>query len=293
MRAEINRAIDADVNAMRGLLAALVSVPTENPPGRCYRECVVLIEAALASLGIEHQRVQIPAADPPRDAVFAWIGEPGPTLYFHGHYDVVPAASPEQFAPRIDGDALFGRGTSDMKGGLVAMLYAAKAFRDVARNPHGRLGLVFVPDEEAGGAAGSGALASAGLLARDAIGMLLPEPTSGVIWNTNRGALSLEVAVRGRAAHVGLQHRGVNAFERAVVIVNRLLALKQEVDRAHSVLLIGGRVEAGTNFNLVPDECRFTIDRRMNPEEDFEAEKDRVLAILNGARNAGIELEVR
>ena len=53
------------------------------------------------------------------------------------------------------------------------------------------------------------------------------------------------------------------------------------------ILLVGGRVEAGSNFNVVPAECSFTIDRRSNPEEDFEAEKRRVLDVLDAARAGG------
>src|SRR5262245_14346146 len=289
---------------MRDLLAALVAVPTENPPGRDYDACLDVIASALSGLEIEHERVRIATAHP-HAAIFAWVGDPGPTLYFHGHYDVVPATTPDQFSPRVEGDTLFGRGSSDMKSGLVAMLYAAKALRDCGATLRGRIGLVFVPDEETGGAGGSAALSAAGLLARDAVGMLLPEPTSGVVWHANRGALTLEIAVKGRAAHVGLQHQGVNAFERAVTIVNELSKVKrlvesrqtsyaiQPADAARSILLIGGRVEAGSNFNVVPAECRFTIDRRTNPEEDFDAEKRGVLDVLDHARAGGIDVQVR
>jgi succinyl-diaminopimelate desuccinylase len=52
-------------------------------------------------------------------------------------------------------------------------------------------------------------------------------------------------------------------------------------------------VEAGSNFNVVPDECRFTIDRRIDPEEDFDREKDRLMDLLGRARAGGIELDVR
>jgi len=101
---------------MVALLAALVEVATENPPGRAYLACVDTIERTLSELGFEHERVEIVSPpDAPRAAVAAWVGDPGPTLYFHGHYDVVPAAQPSQFMPRVEGDAMFGRGTSDMK----------------------------------------------------------------------------------------------------------------------------------------------------------------------------------
>ena len=292
MMAEMGRRIEADRDAMVALLAALVAVPTENPPARGYLPCVDLLRAAAIDLGLACRRIDIPSPDEaPRAALHASTGRPGPTLFFHGHYDVVPASSPHQFTPRIEGDALFGRGSSDMKSGLVAMLYAAKAVAATDSARRGRLGLLFVPDEETGGEYGSAALAAMGELAVDAVGMLLPEPTSGAVWNANRGAVTLEVTVKGRAAHVGLAHLGINAFERAVAIVNRLVALKAQVQP--SVLLIGGRVEAGSNFNVVPDVCRFTIDRRTDPGEDFDAEKRRLLDLLDEARAAGTELDVR
>src|SRR5439155_14995434 len=108
VRVDLDRAIDADRDAMRGLLAALVSTPTENPPATRYLPCVRLIESALQALDIDYERVEIPSPpNAPRAAIVAWVGPPGPTLYLHGHYDVVPAQSPDQFTPHVDGDTLF------------------------------------------------------------------------------------------------------------------------------------------------------------------------------------------
>jgi succinyl-diaminopimelate desuccinylase len=285
------RAIDDERGAMLELLAALVAIPSENPPATKYMPCVELIEATLDRLGFRRERLNIPApSDAPRAAVRAWLGDTGPTLYFHGHYDVVPASSPDQFAPRIEGDTLFGRGSSDMKSGLVAMLYAAYALKVAGARLRGRIGLLFVPDEETGGAYGSAALAAAGDIGADGIGMLLPEPTSGVVWHANRGAITLEVTVGGRAAHVGLARHGVNALERALPLLNRLFAHARQLD---SVLLVGGRVQAGTNFNVVPDRCSFTVDRRPNPDEDFNEAKQHLLDEIDRARGDGAEIDVR
>ena len=78
-------------------------------------------------------------------ALTAEVGPPkGPTLVFHGHYDVVPAR-PEQFRPRIQGDRLEGRGAYDMKGGLAAMMCALYDLRD---QDQVRVRFVCVPDEE-------------------------------------------------------------------------------------------------------------------------------------------------
>jgi len=100
--------------------------------------------------------------------------------------------------------------------------------------------------------------------------------------------------MRGKGAHVGRQCEGVNAFERAAPAMARLIDLKNEVElretqqniapaaARRSILMLGGRVEAGTNFNVTPDFCSFTIDRRINPEENLEQEKRRLLDALEG-----------
>jgi acetylornithine deacetylase/succinyl-diaminopimelate desuccinylase-like protein len=181
-----------------------------------------------------------------------------------------------------------------MKSGLAAMIHAAAAARDEGLLKTGRIGIVLVPDEETAGPRGSRDLEARGLLGKNGIGMLTPEPTGGVIWNANRGAISLRATMRGKAAHVGRQFEGVNAFERAVPAMARLLEIKNEVEvretqyniapdaARKSILMLGGRVEAGTNFNVTPDCCSFTIDRRINPEEDLEEEKLRLRDALEG-----------
>jgi succinyl-diaminopimelate desuccinylase len=291
---DLLRAIDAERVSMTTFLAELVAIPTENPPATGYAPCIARLESALAERALPFERIEIASpTGAPRAAIRAWVGESGPTLCFHGHFDVVPAFDAAQFVPRVDGDTLFGRGSSDMKSGLVAMLSAATALKrsGVLR---GRVELLFVPDEETGGEFGTGALARLGLLPADAVGMLLPEPTSGVVWHSNRGALTLEVTVRGRAAHVGLQHQGTNAVERAMPLLARLFDVKRELDaRNGSIMLVGGRVEAGSNFNVVPAACRFTIDRRTDPDEDFDQEKRNLLAMLESARSQGVDVEVR
>jgi acetylornithine deacetylase/succinyl-diaminopimelate desuccinylase-like protein len=190
-----------------------------------------------------------------------------------------------------------------MKGGIVAMLYAIRALKEIGVELGGRIALTLVPDEETGGARGSEWLAREGKLGRDGIGMLLAEPTSGVVWNANRGAISLRVTVHGKSAHVGLQHRGENAFEQMVRVVERLEELKSEVEKRktsatvgaeqlpNSILMLGGESGGGTNFNVVPEQCWFTVDRRINPEEDFDAEKDRIIRVLENCKRDGIRLQ--
>jgi succinyl-diaminopimelate desuccinylase len=292
---------------MASLLTDLVAIPTENPPGRQYRTCVDFLDVRLRDAGLGCERVKPElarrdAADSP-ESLLATHGSGERTLYFHGHYDVVPAQNPTQFLPLRKGHFLFGRGSSDMKGGIVAMLYAILALKQFKVDLNGRVRLLLVPNEETGGMDGTASLAEQGLLGSQAIGMLLAEPTSGVVWNANRGAISLRVRVFGKPAHVGLQHRGENAFERMHTVVARLQQLKREVEQrttrfdggskqaSHSILMLGGESGGGTDFNVVPDECWFTVDRRINPEEDLATEKTKLLGILECCKQDGIPLE--
>jgi succinyl-diaminopimelate desuccinylase len=269
--------IEAAVRAYEGqivdLTRRLVALPSENPPGRCYRECAEVLADALGELGLSPSTTDT-------YCVQGTTGGSGRCLYLHGHYDVVPAQDPRQFDPVLEGGRLHGRGSADMKGGLAAMLYAVAALRDAGVELDGRLGLNFVGDEETGGANGSRLLAERGLLAPDAIGMLTTEPTSGVVWNANRGAITLELTVHGREAHVGLAHTGVNAFERMLDVATALRALADEVAAGGSVLLLGGRSKSGSNFNVVPGRCTFTVDRRPNPDESLAVEKQRLRDVL-------------
>ena len=305
--------LDACVRGLRSEMVAfteaLVGIASENPPGTAYPESVRAIEARLRSLGLEVERVPYPPRKGERDrsgaaVILSGVGKGKRTLYFSGHYDVVPVSRPGQCRAVRRGNALFGRGTADMKGGLAAMLYAAVALQRARVPLAGRVALVFVPDEETGGRRGSGHLARIGRLGRDGIGMLTPEPTTGVVWNANRGAITFRVTVRGRQAHIGLMHQGRSAFEDAIRVVTALQAHARRVgrrktrfhltpsDARRSLMLVGGRVEAGTNFNVVPDVCTFTVDRRMNPEEDLHTERDALLDLFDRMRRQGIELDV-
>jgi len=125
----------------------------------------------------------------------------------------------------------------------------------------------------------------------------------GVVWNANRGAISLGATMRGKAAHVGRQFEGVNAFERALPAMVRLADIKKEVELREtryniapeaarkSILLLGGRTEGGTNFNVTPDCFSFTIDRRTNPEENLEEEGRRLRDTLEGFEIETLQME--
>src|SRR5690242_2885828 len=114
-------------NEMAALLAELISVPTENPPGNNYRACADVLERTLSTAGLVCERrefyasgagVTPDATKGSAPSLTARFGHGKRTIYFHGHYDVVPAQSADQFQPVHKEHFVFGRGACDMKGGI-------------------------------------------------------------------------------------------------------------------------------------------------------------------------------
>jgi succinyl-diaminopimelate desuccinylase len=313
MKATMDRA--ADVQAwlepragdMAALLEELVSVGTENPPGRRLGVCGRLLRDAMVSLDLAPELIELePTGELEEPCIVRGsAGDGRRTVYFHGHFDVVPAQDPAQFRPQRRDGRIVGRGTADMKGGLVSLLYGAAAAEELGLLGDGRIVFHFVCDEETGSAVGSGYLRETGLIDRDALAMVTAEPTGGVVWHASRGAITLRVDVRGKEAHVGQAHLGVNAFEQMIRVAEPLATLAHELlerrtafpmasDAARgSMLVVGGSAGGGANFNVVPGAAWFSVDRRFNPEEELEEELDRLTdTIAEAAARAGAEVTV-
>jgi acetylornithine deacetylase/succinyl-diaminopimelate desuccinylase family protein len=300
---EIRKYVSENKQEMIDVLSGLVSIPTENPPGNEYKRCLEYLTDILDQWRIDHRVVAVPDSSPPRFSIIGSIGKQGKCLHFHGHYDVVPADRKEQFHPVLDGDRLFGRGSSDMKSGLVLILYALRFLQNRLRGKMGRVTFSLVPDEETGGKLGTGYLSKQGLLPEADLGVLMPEPTSGTVWNGNKGALTLHVILRGKPAHVALAHQGINAFESMLDVVRTFQELKERIENrvtskkitpaqaAKSVLLLGGRSGSGVNFNVVPESAFFSLDRRFNPEEKLDEVQAEIFEVLNRHKNTGAGLE--
>lgn len=282
---------------MADLLERLVAVDTENPPGRGLGRCGSVLRDAMEHLGLSPGVIELPPAGRLEEPciVRGAIGGGNRTVYFHGHFDVVPAQDPGQFRPERRDGRIFGRGTADMKGGLVSMLYGAAAAQHLGLLDGGQVVIHLVCDEETGSVVGSGYLREAGLIDPDALATVTGEPTGGVVWHANRGAITLRVAVRGHEAHVGQAHLGVNAFEKMIRVAEPLGTLARELlerrtafpmdgDAARgSMLVVGGSTGAGANFNVVPGSAWFSVDRRFNPEERLDEEVDLLTDTINEA----------
>jgi succinyl-diaminopimelate desuccinylase len=304
--AEVQEWLDARSGEMSELLMRLVAVNTENPPGRGLGKCAGVLVEAMRALALAPEVIDVDAAGL-EDAcvVRGSAGDGQRVVYFHGHFDVVPAQSQAQFEPLREDGRIIGRGTADMKGGLVSMLYGAAAARELGLLDGTRIVFHFVCDEETGSAVGSGHLRDAGLVDRDAVAMVTAEPTGGVIWHASRGAITMRVTVGGREAHVGLAHQGDNAFEHLIRVARPVIELAQELleERTElaaeseaakgSMMVVGGRLGAGVSFNVVPGSAWFSVDWRFNPERTLEAELTRLTeTIHSAAARAGADVTI-
>jgi succinyl-diaminopimelate desuccinylase len=307
--ADVQAWLELRADEMAALLEHLIAIDTENPPGHGLGRCGRALREVMTGLGLSPELIELPPARALEEpcVVRGSVGAGARTVYFHGHFDVVPAQSPAQFVPLRSDGRITGRGSADMKGGLVSMLYGAAAARDLGLLDDGRIVLHLVCDEETGSLTGSGHLREAGLIDPGAVAMVTAEPTGGVVWHASRGAITLRVEVRGRTAHVGQAHLGVNAFEQMVQIAEPLADLAHELlarrtdyplesDEARgSMLVVGGASGSGANFNVVPGAAWFSVDRRFNPEESLEEELTRLTATIEGAAaraGADVGLEV-
>jgi acetylornithine deacetylase/succinyl-diaminopimelate desuccinylase-like protein len=301
--------IEDRADEMAELLIRLVAVETENPPGRNLTAGAEVLRAAMDDLGLSPEVIDVGPAetlDAPR-IVRGGVGSGAGLVYFHGHFDVVPAQDPSQFAARRADGRIVGRGTADMKGGIVSLLYGAAAAREFRLIDGGRIVVHLVCDEETGSSVGSGYLREHGLIDPAARAMLTAEQSGETIWPAARGALSLRVDVHGRAAHVGQAFKGVNSFLHMLEVAAPLGEYARELSERRtrypvgdgeapgSMVVVGGLSGGGSNFNVVPARSYFTLDARFNPEEDIDAELARITAIVNTAAkqaDADVSIEV-
>lgn len=192
----------------------------------------------------------------------------GRSLILNGHVDVVPAGEDSNWTDppwqaTVRDERVYGRGTADMKGGLVCALAAVKALTDAGVSPRGRLLVESVIGEEDGGI---GTLAAC-LRGYRADGAVVLEPTRLRVAPAQAGALCFRITVPGRAAHASVREEGVSAIEKFLPIYEALMALERERNaRAADPLyaryrtpyaLSVGRLDAGDWPSTVPERLTF------------------------------------
>jgi acetylornithine deacetylase/succinyl-diaminopimelate desuccinylase-like protein len=281
-----------DEGSLVELTTSLVQARGQNPPGEEAATVEVLCAAAV-ELGLD---VVGTAVEPGRNNVRITLeGGTGPGLMLLGHTDVVPVGdgwTVDPFGGVARDGRIYGRGASDMKGGLAASLIAVRALRDVGLS--GPVELAALMDEEE---TGKGIRAYVETVQRPFLGCVTAEPTDLQTVIGARGASYVRINIHGKACHAGNPEDGANAIYGAAAVV-------AEIERMHADLaqrphpLLGpatwsvGQIHGGAGGSIVPAECVVVADRRLLPGESPEAVFDGLRERVAGLRLADRGLTV-
>jgi succinyl-diaminopimelate desuccinylase len=256
-----------------GLLRELVQIPTVNPPGD-VRPVIDVCGRKLESEGFE---IQVASVQPEKPNLIArLIRGDGPTLLYNAHADVVPTGEASAwthppFGAGLVGGRVYGRGTADDKGSIVAQVIGAIALARSGVPLHGTLVVNTVADEEIGGDLGTRFIVERGDVLPDFV--VVGEATENRIAIGERGSVGTRVTVHGRAAHAALPWEGVNAIEAMAGVIDMLQNEHWPilVRRTHRYLPPSSAtitmIEGGVKSNVVPDRCSIFIDSRIIPGE--------------------------
>lgn len=198
-------------------------------------------------------------------------------LLFGCHLDVVPPGEAQWKYPIFEGvesdGKIYGRGSADMKGGIVAVLTAIRRIVEAGMKLEGDIILVAAAGEETDSCGAKRFVSNYKDKLPTLAGVVLPEPTDFEIVTAHRGMLWLEVATKGKAAHGSTPELGVNSITSMKAVLDQLENYKI-VFEPHE--LLGGcsmsinTISGGKAMNVVPDKCSIGIDIRTVPGQHHQ-----------------------
>lgn len=279
--------IEIDTAQVARVLEALVRIPSVNPAlvpgGAGEAEIARWLARECQRLGME---VSVDDAAPGRPNVVATLRGTAPaagrSLLLNGHTDTVGAAGMRTpFEPVLRDGRLYGRGSSDMKAGLAAMLAAAAAIVRAGTRPRGDVLLTFAVDEEHA-SIGSQAIATRWR----ADGAIVTEPTGLRICVAHKGFLWATIRTHGRAAHGSDYAGGIDAVAHMGRVLGALERLDREVlgGRTHPLLgrpsVHASVISGGEGPSTYPPSCTLVLERRMLPAETAAGVRAELAAML-------------
>ncbi|KAI9150638.1 putative metallohydrolase YodQ [Paramyrothecium foliicola] len=301
--------VDAHFKEEVSFLQALVRVPTDTPTGNNAPHAELTAEL-LRGFGLEAERHPVPETEVLAHGmqsitnliVRRHYGPGGRTVALNAHGDVVPPGegwTRDPYGAVVEDGVMYGRATAVSKGDFASFTFAVRALESLNAALRGSVELHFTYDEEVGGELGPGWLLRQGLTKPD---LLVAAGFSYEVVTAHNGCLQMEVTVNGTQAHAAIPESGVDALQGAVTILNALYALNtgyqgvnSEVPGISHPYLNVGRIEGGTNTNVIPGKVVFKLDRRMIPEEnpaEVEAEIRRTIQEAAGTV-PGISVDLR
>ncbi len=298
--------IDAHFDEEVRFLQELVRVPTDTPPGNNAPHAERTAEL-LKAFGFEAEKHPVPDADVKAHGlqsitnviVRRRYGEgrkegngsgQGPIVALNAHGDVVAPGegwTRDPYSGEIADGKIYGRATAVSKGDFASFTFAVRALESLQAKLKGGVELHFTYDEEVGGELGPAWLLKNGLTKPD---LLIAAGFSYEVVTAHNGCLQLEVTVHGKMAHAAIPDSGIDALQGAVKILNALYAqnalYKQVTSKVTGIqhpYLNVGRIEGGTNTNVVPGKVVFKLDRRMIPEENPQEVEAKVRQVIADA----------
>jgi succinyl-diaminopimelate desuccinylase len=300
--------IDAHFDEEVKFLQALVQVPTDTPPGNNAPHAERTAEL-LQGFGFEAEKHPVPQVD-----VLAYglqsltnlivrrrYGD-GKTIALNAHGDVVPPGDGwvhDPYGGEVAGGKLYGRASAVSKSDFASYTFAVRALESLQAQLKGTVELHFTYDEEFGGELGPGWLLKNKLTKPD---LLLAAGFSYQVVTAHNGCLQMEVTVHGRQAHAAIPDTGVDALQGAVAVLNALYhqntLYKQVTSKVAGIThpyLNVGRIEGGTNTNVVPGKVTLRLDRRMIPEENPVEVEAAIRGVITQAAAScpGITVEIK
>jgi succinyl-diaminopimelate desuccinylase len=299
--ARLDSWIDAHFDEETAFLQQLIRVPTDTPPGNNAPHAERTAEL-IKAFGFEAEKHPVPEADVRAYGMesitnlivrrkYGGSGEgkgEGKTIALNAHGDVVPPGegwTHDPYGGEIVDGKIYGRASAVSKCDFASFTFAVRALEALGAPLKGAVELHFTYDEEFGGEMGPGWLLKNGLTKPD---LLIAAGFSYEVVTAHNGCLQMQVTVHGKMAHAAIPDTGVDALQGAVHILNALYAqntlyqqVTSQVEGIKHPYLNVGRIEGGTNTNVVPGKVMFKLDRRMIPEEnpaEVEASIRKVIA---------------
>lgn len=290
-------------------LQALLRIPTDTPPGNNAPHADRTAEL-LTELGFTVEKHTVPTADVQAAGMQSItnlivrhrFSEDGPTIALNAHGDVVPPGegwSHDPYGAEIVDGKLYGRAAAVSKSDFATYTFALLALKNSGLKLKGAVELHFTYDEEFGGELGPGWLLKQELTKPD---YLLAAGFSYQVVTAHNGCLQLEVTLHGLASHAAYPETGVDALQATTKLLTALYAhnelLKTRLSKVPGIThpyLNVGRIEGGSNTNVVPGKVVLKLDRRMIPEEHPAEVEAEVRALIEQAvaQSPGVKLDIK